>query len=693
MRENILRYARKYWFILAFVLICLVSLAAYLFSRVTIDNKILGKNAYLVKHANDNVFSLYAQSGYLYKSNKQNQAAALNFIHANPNGIFGNGLNGSSNVRLTRSIVGKQNPTDYLPGTQHYFYQQTMDNLPVYDGIIAVHVKHADEVYATSGVVITQQPKTLTAQITNQQAGAIALEQAQKDSSGQNLIIADEKEYLLNLQALGLRSDGTTYHVLAVLIMSGSKPIQFAKRYFVDLTSRKIIYQENQVETLLSRNVSNCNNSDNCIVARVEGQPPSTNVDVNKLYNIFGQVYNYYLKDYNRDSIDNKGATLFGYVNRADIAGYPCPNSAYVDGGIELCPGMDVLDIVTHELTHAVTHYTAGLIYSYQSGALNESNSDIFATGIDHIWSIGASVHLPGVRTPFRYLNDPTLTGQPDKLFSPLYSCGNQDSGGIHTNEGIMNKAFYLMTQGGDFNGCQIDGIGSASYQIQYRALTHYLLPSANFSDMYIDMLLACNDLYGGYSDTCINVEKALQATEMDQQPVNTQQGAICLNRTEAAPACSDRPLRIKGSTPTPGVNANGEAHLSGTSSATLTLRVVIYSDLNGNGSYDSSEGISGVHLTLSSGGQQFTGVTNNLGEADFSDFSFGQIQLSAQLPNDTNLQPYTANIFQTGSYILEWQVPAGLLQQANTALPGCSVTSKCSHGAGGLQMCTFSCK
>ncbi len=693
MKEKVIQYLKKYWFIPAFILLTIVSLITYVFNQVTINSEILGKDSYSVTHGNDNAFSLYTQSGYLYKSNQQGQSAALDFIRANPNKIFGSGLNTFSNVVLQRSMIDKQNPTDYLPGTEHYFYQQTIDNIPVYDGIIAIHIQHTDEIYAAAGVVVTKQPSTLFTQINHQKAKTIALNQARKENPNLSLTVNEEQEYLLNLQALGLSADGTTYHVLAVLVTSKTKPISFAKRYFVDLVSGEIVYQENQVETLLSRNISNCNSSDNCVVSRTEGQSSSANLDVNKLYDIFGKVYKFYFNNFNRDSIDNKGATLFGYVNRADIAGFPCPNSAYVDGGIELCAGMDVLDIVAHELTHAVTHYTAGLIYSYQSGALNESNSDIFATGLDHNWSIGEDVHLTGVKTPFRYLNDPTLTGQPDKLFSPLYICDSQDSGGIHTNEGIMNKAFYLMTQGGSFNGCQINGIGSASYQIQYRALTHYLIPSANFSDMYIDMLLACNDLYGGYSDNCINVEKALQATEMDQQPVNTQQGAVCLNRTEVSPACSSQPLSAKGITSSPTLSPDGTVSLSATPSANLSMKVIVYTDNNNNGYYDGNEGIANVSLTLSSGGQQFSGVTDTTGGASFFDFSFGQLQLTAQLSNGTALGPYSTDISQTGNYLLEWKIPADLLQQANTALPGCKVISKCSHGAGGLQLCTFECQ
>lgn len=254
---------------------------------------------------------------------------------------------------------------------------------------------------------------------------------------------------------------------------------------------------------------------------------------------------------------------LTGYVHRTNIAGFPCPNAAYLmDGEIQLCDGMVVTDIVAHELSHAVTHYTAGLVYSGQAGAINESNSDIFATAIDGNWTIGEDIHLPGVLTPFRFVNDPPQRNQPDHLFSALYYCGHDDNGGIHVNEGVINKSFYLLSQGGSFNGCQVSGIGKErGYAMEYRALTRYLTPTANFKDMYIAWLLSCNDLYGTDPTICLNVQRALEATELDQQPDGDQTGPRCENISPQKPLCatgSSANEPVATVTPTPAGSSSG---------------------------------------------------------------------------------------------------------------------------------------
>lgn len=321
-------------------------------------------------------------------------------------------------------------------------------------------------------------------------------------------------------------------------------PVSFATQYFIDLESGKIIYQESQLEQALNRIVYNCHETDTCPAARSEGQSAIIDSDVNNLYTYLGRVYAFYNDHFNRDSYDNHGAVLQGYAHRIDIAGYSCPNAAFVSGSVQFCDGMVEPDMVMHELTHGVTKTTAGLMYSYQSGALNESMSDIFATAMTDTWELAGDVHVPGLVTPVRYLDDPTRRNQPDRLFSPFYACGSDDAGGLHTNTSVANKAFYLMVQGGDFNGCHINGIGrDKSYAIEYRALTRYLTPSANFKDMYIALLLSCNDLYSASSTTCKNVETALQATELDQQPEDDQNGPVCESIQEQVPACADVPV------------------------------------------------------------------------------------------------------------------------------------------------------
>src|SRR6185503_19191374 len=112
---------------------------------------------------------------------------------------------------------------------------------------------------------------------------------------------------------------------------------------------------------------------------------------------------------------------------------------------------------------------SANLFYYMQSGALNESFSDIFGETVDLTdgrgddsagvrWLLGEDLPIGAIRD----MKDPTNSGQPDRTGSPLYvtdpSLG--DVGGVHSNSGVNNKAAYLMVDGGAFNGYTIQSLG-----------------------------------------------------------------------------------------------------------------------------------------------------------------------------------------------------------------------------------------
>src|SRR5205085_1555147 len=103
-----------------------------------------------------------------------------------------------------------------------------------------------------------------------------------------------------------------------------------------------------------------------------------------------------------------------------------------------------------HELTHGFTQFTAKLSKGEESGALNESNSDMFAMAILHKWTNGVGNKV------FRDAANPTSIGEPDKLFSANWKCG----GDIHKNGTVFSHTLFLIGQGGSANGCTITGIG-----------------------------------------------------------------------------------------------------------------------------------------------------------------------------------------------------------------------------------------
>ena len=208
-----------------------------------------------------------------------------------------------------------------------------------------------------------------------------------------------------------------------------------------------------------------------------------------------GAVYDYYKNTFNRNSFDNNGATLRStvhYGRNYNNAFWNGSQMVYGDGdGTTFRSLSGALDVVAHELTHAVTERTAGLQYQYQSGALNESISDTFGVFLDNgDYLIGEDVYTPNqAGDALRSLSNPELYGQPSTMSG--YVNTTSDNGGVHTNSGIPNKAAYLT----------ISSLGTAvAEKIYYRALTVYLTPTSNFSGARAALLAAAADLYGSTS-------------------------------------------------------------------------------------------------------------------------------------------------------------------------------------------------
>ena len=176
------------------------------------------------------------------------------------------------------------------------------------------------------------------------------------------------------------------------------------------------------------------------------------------------------------------------------------------------------LDVVAHELTHAVTSSSSNLVYQNESGALNEAISDIFGTLVEFYknnnpdYLIGEDIYTPGTANDaLRSMSDPTKYGDPDH-YSKRYT-GTSDNGGVHTNSGIINKAAYLLAAGGTHYGVTVTGIGNDKVgAIYYRANTVYLTSSSTFSQARAALVQAAADLYGATSAEVNSVKKSYDA-------------------------------------------------------------------------------------------------------------------------------------------------------------------------------------
>ena len=234
------------------------------------------------------------------------------------------------------------------------------------------------------------------------------------------------------------------------------------------------------------------------------------------------KTYDFYKNTYGRNSYDNAGAALNSTVHYStsyNNAFWDGTKMVYGDGdGSTFTYLSGALDVVAHELTHAVTEYTAGLVYQNESGAINEAVSDIMGTvaeytvGSNFDWLVGEDIYTPGVSgDALRSMSNPAAYGDPDH-YSKRYT-GTQDNGGVHINSGIINKAAYLLGNGGTFYNVSVTGIGVPKLgAIYYRALNVYLTPNSNFSSLRAAVVQSAKDLYGSTSAEATAAAKSFDA-------------------------------------------------------------------------------------------------------------------------------------------------------------------------------------
>jgi len=206
-------------------------------------------------------------------------------------------------------------------------------------------------------------------------------------------------------------------------------------------------------------------------LVRAEGADPVADVAVNEAYDGLGATWELYWTAYQRDSLDAKGLPLLASVHfdvNYDNAFWDGAQMVFGDGDGRYFDGFtSCIDVIGHELTHGFTQYTAGLTYVGQSGALNESISDVFGvlTAQHHLgqtadeasWLVGEGlftdrvkgVALRSMKAPGTAYDDPVLGRDPQPAhmrdFVDLPHDAEHDNGGVHTNSGIPNHAFYLV--------------------------------------------------------------------------------------------------------------------------------------------------------------------------------------------------------------------------------------------------------
>lgn len=601
MQKNLLKMKHHNHSVVYILLLILSIIALVLVSSLLTDNPInilpQARTAYTFQ-TNDLGLASYedAQSTVHFSFSTQNPTVGLysledtstlsvqKFLGEDPQYTF-NGVSGDlipddpSNLRLVEKLQDDEMPS--LNGfdtvnddSTHYYYEQTRcSGVPVYGTTMQIHVNPNSDVYAVSGSFIRNTTRCRET-ITSSEAEKIARDAFRNDQNEEGSTLPGTEQFVYSPRLAG-EEDGQNYLTYRTEVCG---EIQcFA--YFVDADTGEIRAQNTLTADAKNRKVSYRGTT------RRESDSPVSSTLVNKGFDILGEVYDFYANTYQRDSWDDRGGILdMEIADCAEVNAYWTPqNTMYV------CTEVLLDDVIAHEITHGVTGATTNLQYDYESGALNESLSDVAAAVVDsEDWTIGEEW-----RALRSMSNPPSGSPQsPDSMFSRFYYCAtgpaskSNDYGGVHINSGVFNKAFYLMADGGTFpqgnDGCSLSPLGREKpAEVVYKTMTTYIrnTPYGNYKNMYDGMVNACNDVFGSSSSECQNIVAAMQAVGMDKQTLGRRKSPKCDGTTSFTPTCSGNAAPTAGPTtqptgsqsPTPQVTSNPGTPTPTTSIPTAT--------------------------------------------------------------------------------------------------------------------------
>jgi Zn-dependent metalloprotease len=281
------------------------------------------------------------------------------------------------------------------------------------------------------------------------------------------------------------------------------------------------------------RDANNTQNPSPPTIARAEGQGATGDAAVDEAYDGFGDTYTLYWDIYRRDSIDGAGMPLNGtvhYGRNYDNAFWDGRRMVFGDGdGVLFNRFTIALDVIGHELTHGVTEHESGLNYWGQSGALNESASDVFGSLVKQYkrgqtadqadWLIGEGLLAEGVngvalrsmKAPGTAYDDPDLGKDPQPATMSDYVRTIQDNGGVHINSGIPNHAFYLVAT--KLGGYAWERAGRIWYET---CIDPSLTPTTRFRKFARTTVAVAKRLYGEASDEVAAVEQGWEGVQLD---------------------------------------------------------------------------------------------------------------------------------------------------------------------------------
>jgi Zn-dependent metalloprotease len=439
-------------------------------------------------------------------------------------------------------------------GMVAYKFEQSITDIPVFDRQIIVESYSNNELALVMGQLEPQLSVNTTPNLSSNEAVNSAFDSMDIDLDNsapdilrdpQLMIYVDDKE-IAHL----------TYSTVIRYQTSNSE--LRIERVFINAHNGDVVSTINRMQTALNRTIYTLN--EQCMSSNMSSSLPGTQVSANTdshtqpAHDNAGHAYWFYKHMFGIDSYDNQGIEMKASVH----ALFQNPNSwtrdcngdnaffspddaqiVYGQGGTNLNNPPSALDISGHEWTHGLTSKTSNLTYRNESGALNESFSDIVGsviegwvnsggtengnpdTGItmnEGDWEIGEDVASDDSGW-VRFLYNPTKDGRSYDDYDNRYT-GREDEGGVHSNSGISNLAFYLLSEGGthpdsSVSTNNVQGIGvEKSIKLFYKSFTS-LTSSADFKTAGNRVAFDAANLYGDCSQELDSVQKAFEAVNI----------------------------------------------------------------------------------------------------------------------------------------------------------------------------------
>ena len=465
-------------------------------------------------------------------------------------------------VREKGELLALRGEEEFVPrgtfrdqfGQTHVRLQQQLRGLPVVGGEYIVHADAGGRVFAMNGRLALDRDLPRQPEID----GWTALETAalQLGIGAESFVDSPRLVYVVNEKSNVFLAWSAT----AAYLGPEGDEIEIV---YADATTGDLVLRDAQIQRARSRQTYTANNGTTLpgtlVLSETSGSTSDTTLQA--AHNYAGTTYDYYKNVHNRDSYNNAGATIKStvhYSSNYNNAYWNGTQMVYGDGdGVNFAPLSKALDVDAHELTHAVTEYSADLVYSNESGALNEATSDILAAAAEawsdgsvnsNTWKIGEDVYTPGTSgDALRYMNNPTADGDSYDYYPERYT-GTADYGGVHLNSGIANLAFYLMVQGGTHprgkTTVSVPALSSTlttsmdmAAKVWYRALTVYMTSSTTFQGARNATAQAATDLYGATASAAVH--KAWDAVGVPGTPGGGGGGVTTLSNGVAVSGLS----------------------------------------------------------------------------------------------------------------------------------------------------------